>query len=143
MIRRRHRNKEQTGYVCNRHVNNQLSIGRRQTRISCSLFIKMTDIIIFFEFLLSRLWDLFSFIYHSISKSVLHTMYLSRTSLCLRSEHPVSNTDVRNDSDEMSGGLCWLGDIRELIDNERETYWLNIKRKIFDRKKGRKNNGER
>jgi hypothetical protein len=47
--------------VCNRHVNNQLSIGRRQTRISCSLFIKMTDIIIFFEFLLSRLWDLFSF----------------------------------------------------------------------------------
>ena len=52
-----------------------LSIGRRQTRISCSLFIKMTDIIIFFEFLLSRLWDLFSFIYHSISKSVLHTIY--------------------------------------------------------------------
>ena len=52
-----------------------LSIGRRQIRISCSLFIKMTDIIIFFEFLLSRLWDLFSFIYHSISKSVLHTIY--------------------------------------------------------------------
>jgi hypothetical protein len=61
--------------VCNRRVNNQLSIDRQQTRISCSLLIKMTDIIIFFEFLLSRLWDLFSFIYHSISKSVLHTIY--------------------------------------------------------------------
>jgi hypothetical protein len=39
------------------------------------LFIKMTDIIVFFEFLLSRLWELFSFIYHSISKFVLHTIY--------------------------------------------------------------------
>ena len=82
--------------VCNRRVNNQLSIGRRQTRISCSLFIKMTDIIIFFEFLLSRLWDLFSFIYHSISKSVLHTIYFVsnipmfafRTPGSFCSEHP-------------------------------------------------------
>jgi hypothetical protein len=39
------------------------------------LFIKMTDIVIFFEFLLSRLRDFFSFICHYISKSVLHTIY--------------------------------------------------------------------
>jgi hypothetical protein len=52
------------------------------------LFIKMTDIIIFSESLLSRLQELFSFIYHSISNS----------------EHPMSNTDVRNDRGETPGG---------------------------------------